>query len=52
VRTYQINAFEDTDVILYAANKLNLVRASFDAVMRCAGASFKTIPKMKFLKRK
>jgi DNA polymerase-4 len=52
--TYQINLFEDTQEMLslYAAMDKMKSRYGFDAVMRCAGASFKPNTKDKILKRK
>ena len=52
--TYQINLFEDTEEMLslYAAMDKMKSRYGFDAVMRCAGASFKPNTKAEILKRK
>ncbi|MDR6845631.1 DNA polymerase IV [Flavobacterium granuli] len=52
--TYQINLFEDTQEMLslYAAMDKMKSRYGFDAVMRCAGASFKPNTKDEILKRK
>jgi DNA polymerase-4 len=52
--TYQINLFEDTEEMLslYAAMDKIKSRYGFDAVMRCAGASFKPNTKDEILKRK
>jgi DNA polymerase-4 len=51
--TYQINLFEDTEemLALYAAMDKMKSRYGFDAVMRCAGASFKPNTKDEILKR-
>lgn len=51
--TYQINLFEDTEemLALYAAMDRMKSRYGFDAVMRCAGASFKPNNKDQILKR-
>lgn len=51
--TYQINLFEDTEEILslYAAMDKMKNRYGFDAVMRCARASFKPNNKNEILKR-
>ena len=51
--TYQINLFEDTEEMLslYAAMDKMKSRYGFDAVMRCAGASFKPNTKDEILKR-
>ncbi|MBF4486682.1 DNA polymerase IV [Flavobacterium sp. CSZ] len=51
--TYQINLFEDTEEMLslYAAMDKMKSRYGFDAVMRCAGASFKPNNKDEILKR-
>lgn len=51
--TYQINLFEDTQEMLslYAAMDKMKSRYGFDAVMRCAGASFKPNTKDEILKR-
>jgi len=51
--TYQINLFEDTEemVSLYAAMDKMKSRYGLDAVMRCAGASFKPNTKDEILKR-
>jgi len=48
--TYQINLFEDTQemLALYEAMDKMKTRYGFDAVMRCAGATFKPNTKMKF----
>jgi len=50
---YQINLFEDTEemVSLYQAMDRMKSRYGFDAVMRCAGASFKPNTKDEILKR-
>ncbi|WP_432221155.1 DNA polymerase IV [Flavobacterium sp. TMP13] len=52
--TYQIDLFEDTQEMLslYAAMDKMKSRYGFDAVMRCAGASFKPNTKNEILKRK
>lgn len=52
--TYQINLFEDTQEMLslYQAMDKMKSRYGFDAVMRCAGASFKPNTKDEILKRK
>lgn len=52
--TYQINLFEDTEemLALYQAMDKMKSRFGFDAVMRCAGASFKPNTKNEILKRK
>lgn len=52
--TYQINLFEDTEemLALYQAMDKMKSRYGFDAVMRCAGASFKPNNKAEILKRK
>lgn len=52
--TYQINLFEDTEEMLslYQAMDKMKSRYGFDAVMRCAGASFKPNTKKEILKRK
>jgi len=52
--TYQIDLFEDTEemLALYAAMDKMKTRYGFDAVMRCAGASFKPNNKNEILKRK
>lgn len=52
--TYQINLFEDTEemVSLYQAMDKMKSRYGFDAVMRCAGATFKPNNKAEILKRK
>jgi DNA polymerase-4 len=52
--TYQINLFEDTEemLALYAAMDRMKSRYGFDAVMRCAGASFKPNTKDAILRRK
>ena len=52
--TYQIDLFEDTEEMLslYAAMDKMKSRYGFDAVMRCAGASFKPNNKDEILKRK
>jgi DNA polymerase IV len=52
--TYQINLFEDTQEMLslYQAMDRMKTRYGFDAVMRCAGASFKPNNKNEILKRK
>jgi DNA polymerase-4 len=51
--TYQINLFEDTQEMLslYVAMDKMKSRYGFDAVMRCAGASFKPNTKDEILKR-
>ena len=51
--TYQIDLFEDTEEMLslYAAMDKMKSRYGFDAVMRCAGASFKPNNKDEVLKR-
>ncbi|PAM95621.1 DNA polymerase IV [Flavobacterium sp. IR1] len=51
--TYQIDLFEDTQEMLslYAAMDKMKNRYGFDAVMRCAGASFKPNTKDEILKR-
>ncbi|MRX40881.1 DNA polymerase IV [Flavobacterium sp. LC2016-23] len=51
--TYQIDLFEDTQEMLslYAAMDKMKNRYGFDAVMRCAGASFKPNNKDEILKR-
>ncbi|OUL62836.1 DNA polymerase IV [Flavobacterium sp. AJR] len=51
--TYQINLFEDTEEMLslYQAMDKMKSRYGFDAVMRCAGASFKPNTKNEILKR-
>jgi DNA polymerase-4 len=51
--TYQINLFEDTEemLALYEAMDKMKSRYGFDAVMRCAGASFKPNTKDEILKR-
>ena len=51
--TYQIDLFEDTEEMLslYAAMDKMKSRYGFDAVMRCAGASFKPNTKDEILKR-
>ena len=51
--TYQIDLFEDTEEMLslYAAMDKMKSRYGFDAVMRCAGASFKPNNKDEILKR-
>ncbi|MEO6176702.1 MAG: DNA polymerase IV [Flavobacterium circumlabens] len=51
--TYQIDLFEDTQEMLslYAAMDKMKNRYGFDAVMRCAGASFKPNNKNEILKR-
>ena len=51
--TYQINLFEDTEEMLslYQAMDRMKTRYGFDAVMRCAGASFKQNNKDEILKR-
>ena len=51
--TYQIDLFEDTQEMLslYAAMDKMKSRYGFDAVMRCAGASFKPNNKDEILKR-
>jgi DNA polymerase-4 len=52
--TYQINLFEDTEEMLslYRAMDKMKSRYGFDAVMRCAGATFKPNNKAEILKRK
>jgi len=52
--TYQINMFEDTEEMLslYQAMDRMKDRYGFDAVMRCAGATFKPNNKAQILKRK
>jgi DNA polymerase-4 len=52
--TYQINLFEDTEEMLslYQAMDKMKSRYGFDAVMRCAGATFKPNNKAEILKRK
>lgn len=52
--TYQINIFEDTEEMLslYQAMDRMKTRYGFDAVMRCAGATFKPNNKDEILKRK
>ena len=52
--TYQIDLFEDTQEMLslYQAMDKMKSRYGFDAVMRCAGASFKPNTKNEILKRK
>jgi DNA polymerase-4 len=52
--TYQINMFEDTEEMLslYQAMDRMKDRYGFDAVMRCAGATFKPNNKAEILKRK
>lgn len=52
--TYQINIFQDTEemLALYAAMDKMKSRYGFDAVMRCAGATFKPNTKNEILKRK
>jgi len=52
--TYQIDLFEDTQemLALYQAMDRMKTRYGFDAVMRCAGASFKPNNKNEILKRK
>lgn len=52
--TYQINLFEDTEEMLslYQAMDRMKSRYGFDAVMRCAGATFKPNNKADILKRK
>jgi len=52
--TYQIDLFEDTQemLALYQAMDRMKNRYGFDAVMRCAGASFKPNTKNEILKRK
>lgn len=51
--TYQINLFEDTEEMLslYQAMDKMKSRYGFDAVMRCAGATFKPNNKAEILKR-
>ncbi|OXA84738.1 DNA polymerase IV [Flavobacterium hibernum] len=52
--TYQIDLFNDTEemLALYQAMDRMKSRYGFDAVMRCAGASFKSNNKDEILKRK
>lgn len=52
--TYQIDIFQDTEemLALYQAMDRMKSRYGFDAVMRCAGASFKANTKNEILKRK
>ncbi|WP_294958452.1 DNA polymerase IV [uncultured Flavobacterium sp.] len=52
--TYQIDLFNDTEemLALYQAMDRMKTRYGFDAVMRCAGASFKPNNKDEILKRK
>jgi len=52
--TYQIDLFNDTEemLALYQAMDKMKSRYGFDAVMRCAGASFKPNTKNEILKRK
>ena len=52
--TYQIDLFQDTEemLALYQAMDRMKNRYGFDAVMRCAGASFKPNTKNEILKRK
>jgi len=52
--TYQIDLFQDTEEMLslYQAMDKMKSRYGFDAVMRCAGASFKPNNKNEILKRK
>lgn len=52
--TYQIDLFQDTEemLALYTAMDKMKTRYGFDAVMRCAGASFKPNNKNEILKRK
>jgi len=52
--TYQIDLFQDTEemLALYQAMDKMKSRYGFDAVMRCAGASFKPNNKDEILKRK
>ena len=52
--SYQINIFQDTEemLALYAAMDKMKSRYGFDAVMRCAGATFKPNTKNEILKRK
>ncbi|MDX6183046.1 DNA polymerase IV [Flavobacterium sp. Fl-77] len=52
--TYQIDLFQDTEemLALYQAMDRMKTRYGFDAVMRCAGASFKPNTKNEILKRK
>jgi DNA polymerase-4 len=52
--TYQIDIFQDTEEMLslYQAMDRMKTRYGFDAVMRCAGASFKPNNKNEILKRK
>ena len=52
--TYQIDLFEDTEEMLALYNAMDKMknRYGFDAVMRCAGATFKPNTKDEILKRK
>nr|WP_294933022.1 DNA polymerase IV [uncultured Flavobacterium sp.] len=52
--TYQIDLFQDTEemLALYTAMDKMKSRYGFDAVMRCAGATFKPNTKNEILKRK
>ena len=52
--TYQIDLFEDTEEMLALYNAMDKMknRYGFDAVMRCAGATFKPNTKNEILKRK
>lgn len=51
--TYQINLFEDTEEMLSLYEAMDKMKShyGFDAVMRCAGASFKPNTKNEILKR-
>jgi len=52
--TYQIDLFEDTEEMLALYNAMDKMKSryGFDAVMRCAGATFKPNTKDEILKRK
>lgn len=52
--TYQIDLFEDTEEMLALYNAMDKMKSryGFDAVMRCAGATFKPNTKNEILKRK
>lgn len=52
--TYQINLFEDTEEMLSLYQAMDKMKSQygFDAVMRCAGATFKPNNKAEILKRK
>jgi DNA polymerase-4 len=52
--TYQIDLFEDTQEMLSLYQAMDKIKSryGFDAVMRCAGASFKPNTKNEILKRK